>query len=159
MREGQPRLWFDTCIDSRKPRPGEAMGEALLAVLPGKGWNREPGDPLIRFPVFFSLRIWTRSLSIRRSRHIAIRRGTCVPLRPFRSRLQAGFFGRHNGSRALEMGAFLSPQPRMVAWTVECPGSLLELHRESSRFFLRWLECVRLEPGYRPGSGDRLLIA
>jgi hypothetical protein len=29
------------------------MGEALLAVLPGKGWNREPGDPLIRFPVLF----------------------------------------------------------------------------------------------------------
>jgi hypothetical protein len=52
MREVQPLLWFDTCIHSRKPRPGEAMGEALLAVLPGKGWNREPGDPLIRFPIF-----------------------------------------------------------------------------------------------------------
>jgi hypothetical protein len=28
------------------------MGEALLAVLPGKGQNRESGDPLIRLSIF-----------------------------------------------------------------------------------------------------------
>jgi hypothetical protein len=28
------------------------MGEALLAVLPGKGPDWEPGDPLLRLPIF-----------------------------------------------------------------------------------------------------------
>jgi len=132
------------------------MGEALLAVLPGKGRIGSRGDPLARLPVFlYPIPLWTPSLWMRRSRLIGRKRETCVPSRHSRSRLQARFLGKLSGSRAFETRGFLSRQLQMVVAKAECLLDREELRRENSRFFRRWLEPVRREPGSQPGLEDQ----
>lgn len=87
------------------------MGEALLAVLPGKGWNREPGDPLIRPPDFL-LRANMDTIFVDQA--LQAHRDKTGDLRPFEAlpvEVTSKVLRRRSGSRALEMGAFLSPQP------------------------------------------------
>jgi hypothetical protein len=85
--------WSDTCICSRKPRPGEAMGEALLAVLPGKGRIGSLATPSSDSRLFSvcSMGIWTRYLWMRHSEPIRIRQGTCAPGTYYLSPLRVRF--------------------------------------------------------------------